>query len=332
MLLVGLFPAATPVMHMRGAHYGEIAKSTGGFFFVWTLWALGIHCLMKSDALSFIPRWRTPRRVGGHEFVSHAEQVPQDAGCDAGQANQHGAVVEIVVGHVVNVGVGCEQFGAVVKADANHKRTRLSRAILRHARQEFPSNLERGRAVCRAFLHAGQRQADLPYRVEVDGASWHGCDYPQEREPFQSLLLRCASITMNSLHAHLSPRLRVYEGMTEVERHNPDQRHNSFLVKLGTRERGDDERRKRSDHEGNDGARREEAEGAPCSVSQADDEPPCKSRDYCCLYAGAIERANSGIEPQDGDSFQQIKYDIEQKETGRGLAQMVVGKSSEVAP
>ena len=41
MLLVGLFAAAMPVMHMRGAHYGEIAKSAGGFFFVWTLWALG---------------------------------------------------------------------------------------------------------------------------------------------------------------------------------------------------------------------------------------------------------------------------------------------------
>jgi hypothetical protein len=41
MLLVGLFAAAMPVLHMRGAHYPEIAKSTGGFFFVWTLWALG---------------------------------------------------------------------------------------------------------------------------------------------------------------------------------------------------------------------------------------------------------------------------------------------------
>jgi hypothetical protein len=40
-LLVGLFAVVMPVMHMRGAHYGEIAKSTGGFFFVWTLWALG---------------------------------------------------------------------------------------------------------------------------------------------------------------------------------------------------------------------------------------------------------------------------------------------------
>jgi len=41
MLLVGLFAAGMPVIHMRGAHYAEIAKSAGGFFFVWTLWALG---------------------------------------------------------------------------------------------------------------------------------------------------------------------------------------------------------------------------------------------------------------------------------------------------
>jgi hypothetical protein len=41
MLLVGLFAAAMPVTHMRGMHYGEIARSAGGFFFVWTLWALG---------------------------------------------------------------------------------------------------------------------------------------------------------------------------------------------------------------------------------------------------------------------------------------------------
>jgi len=41
MLIVGLLAAAMPVLHMRGAHYPEIAKSPGGFFFVWTLWALG---------------------------------------------------------------------------------------------------------------------------------------------------------------------------------------------------------------------------------------------------------------------------------------------------
>ena len=41
MLLVGVFAAGMPVIHMRGAHYPEIAASAGGFFFVWTLWALG---------------------------------------------------------------------------------------------------------------------------------------------------------------------------------------------------------------------------------------------------------------------------------------------------
>jgi hypothetical protein len=41
MLLVGLFAAGMPVIHMRGAHYGDVARSAGGFFFVWTLWALG---------------------------------------------------------------------------------------------------------------------------------------------------------------------------------------------------------------------------------------------------------------------------------------------------
>jgi hypothetical protein len=41
MLLVGIFAAAMPVLHMRGVRYGEIARSAGGFFFVWTLWALG---------------------------------------------------------------------------------------------------------------------------------------------------------------------------------------------------------------------------------------------------------------------------------------------------
>ena len=41
MFLVGLFAAGMPVLHMRGGRYPEIASSPGGFFFVWTLWALG---------------------------------------------------------------------------------------------------------------------------------------------------------------------------------------------------------------------------------------------------------------------------------------------------
>jgi len=42
MLLGGLFAAAMPVLHMTGARYGAIAKSSGGFFFVWTLLAVGV--------------------------------------------------------------------------------------------------------------------------------------------------------------------------------------------------------------------------------------------------------------------------------------------------
>ena len=41
MLLGGLFAAAMPVLHMTGARYAAIAKSSGGFFFVWTLFVVG---------------------------------------------------------------------------------------------------------------------------------------------------------------------------------------------------------------------------------------------------------------------------------------------------
>ena len=41
MLLGGIFAAAMPVLHMRGAGYAAIAKSSGGFFFVWTLIVVG---------------------------------------------------------------------------------------------------------------------------------------------------------------------------------------------------------------------------------------------------------------------------------------------------
>ena len=41
MLLGGLIAVAMPVLHMRGAHYPTIVKSSGGYFFVWTLIAVG---------------------------------------------------------------------------------------------------------------------------------------------------------------------------------------------------------------------------------------------------------------------------------------------------
>src|ERR1700751_4630887 len=44
----------------------------------------------------------------------------------------------------------------------------------RHTCQEFSMNLERGRPVGCAFFYAGQCQADLAHRVEVNCALWHG--------------------------------------------------------------------------------------------------------------------------------------------------------------
>ena len=43
MLLVSLIAVAMPVLHTRGAGVAMSAKSSGGFFFVWTLIALGAN-------------------------------------------------------------------------------------------------------------------------------------------------------------------------------------------------------------------------------------------------------------------------------------------------
>ena len=42
MFISGFFALGMPAMHMRGARYAERAASASGFFFVWTLFALGV--------------------------------------------------------------------------------------------------------------------------------------------------------------------------------------------------------------------------------------------------------------------------------------------------
>jgi len=49
MLFVSLFAMAMPFLHTRGAGLAKSAASSGGFFFVWTLIALGM-----TGAFSFI--------------------------------------------------------------------------------------------------------------------------------------------------------------------------------------------------------------------------------------------------------------------------------------
>ena len=64
MLLGGLFAAAMPVLHMRGAGYAAIAKSSGGFFFVWNLivvGAIGILTIILSARAVWVLRSGRPR-------------------------------------------------------------------------------------------------------------------------------------------------------------------------------------------------------------------------------------------------------------------------------
>lgn len=47
LLLGSLLGALIPVVHMMGKGVGQIAKSSGGFFFVWTLLALGLTAVFS---------------------------------------------------------------------------------------------------------------------------------------------------------------------------------------------------------------------------------------------------------------------------------------------
>jgi hypothetical protein len=59
-LLGSLLGLVVPFVHMMGKGVGEIAKSSGGFFFVWTLIALGVTSLF-SIVLSVRGLWNPAR-------------------------------------------------------------------------------------------------------------------------------------------------------------------------------------------------------------------------------------------------------------------------------
>jgi hypothetical protein len=64
MLLGGIFSAAMPVLHMKGARYPSIATSDGGFFFIWTLIAAGVTGTLAA-LLAVRALWLHPRRKRG---------------------------------------------------------------------------------------------------------------------------------------------------------------------------------------------------------------------------------------------------------------------------
>jgi hypothetical protein len=42
MLLTGVLAVGMPLIHLRSTHINETAQASGGAFFIWTLWALGV--------------------------------------------------------------------------------------------------------------------------------------------------------------------------------------------------------------------------------------------------------------------------------------------------
>jgi hypothetical protein len=47
-LIGGIFALGMPAIHLRGTGIGNIVKSSGGFFFLWTLFALGVLGLFST--------------------------------------------------------------------------------------------------------------------------------------------------------------------------------------------------------------------------------------------------------------------------------------------
>lgn len=92
---------------------------------------------------------------------------------DAGEANQHCGIADVVVRQIVNIGVAGQQFGAIIEIHADDERIGLRRAIGGETCQELSADLERRGAVGRAFFDAGQGKPDVSYCIEIDGAFLH---------------------------------------------------------------------------------------------------------------------------------------------------------------
>ena len=68
MFFVGLLSLAMPWLHMRGTRYAAVAASSGGFFFLWTLFALGglgLFCMVVSVRELWTQRDTAGARPGG---------------------------------------------------------------------------------------------------------------------------------------------------------------------------------------------------------------------------------------------------------------------------
>jgi hypothetical protein len=64
MLLGAIFAAAMPVLHMRGASFTDTVRSSGGVFFFWTVFTLGVtgtFSLILAARSLWNPQWAQSR-------------------------------------------------------------------------------------------------------------------------------------------------------------------------------------------------------------------------------------------------------------------------------
>jgi hypothetical protein len=73
MFIGGFIAVGMPAVHMRGARYAERAASSSGFFFVWTLFALGVTGVF-SMILSAQGLWRLRT---GRPFFGLTNRAPR---------------------------------------------------------------------------------------------------------------------------------------------------------------------------------------------------------------------------------------------------------------
>ena len=74
-LLASLLLMGVPVIHMRGAGVGFGTKRSGGFFFVWTLLAMGVTALF-SVILSVRGLWSLPWRANQQQSNNPNMEMP----------------------------------------------------------------------------------------------------------------------------------------------------------------------------------------------------------------------------------------------------------------
>src|SRR5688572_31746954 len=79
-----------------------------------------------------------------------------------------------MIGQIVNVGVGFEEFSAVIQIDANSERTGLGGLVHGNPRQQFSTDFDEGILAGRGLFDVAKVSCELAHEIEIGCTSWHG--------------------------------------------------------------------------------------------------------------------------------------------------------------